>query len=217
MAKLTAPLLSMGAQGQIGDSIVFSKWKGIPYARQKVIPANPRTVAQQSNRTTFALLREMYKLAPATLREPWSAFASGRKFTGMNAFVGENLRVVKGDPDLSDFLGSPGARGGLPPATVAVVAGAGAGEVDVTVTPPDQLPVGWAVEEVAAAAFENQDPSGIFSAPLVAAVEPNPANPITLGGFDSAITVLAVGWVVYTKPDGSKAYSVSLSGTAVTT
>ena len=132
MAKVTAPLLSMGASGQIGKSMVLGNWRGVKYARQHVVPANPQTVAQQTNRTSFAQLREMWKLAPAVLRAPWDAFASGRKFTGMNAFVGENLRVVGKQADLSNFLGSPGARGGLPPQGIAVAAGAASGEVTLT-------------------------------------------------------------------------------------
>jgi len=44
MSKLTGPLLSFGARGQIGKAMVTSTWKGVPYARQYVVPANPQTV-----------------------------------------------------------------------------------------------------------------------------------------------------------------------------
>ena len=57
MAKLTGPLLSFGATGQIAKTMVVGTWRGIDYARQYVVPANPRTTAQQANRTRFALLR----------------------------------------------------------------------------------------------------------------------------------------------------------------
>ena len=100
MAKISAPLLSMGATGSIGDAITFGTWRGISYARQKVTPANPRTAAQQANRQRFALLREMWKLAPAVLRAPWTAFAAGRPFTDMNKFVGENVRTLNGQMDV---------------------------------------------------------------------------------------------------------------------
>lgn len=215
MAKISAPLLSMGARGTIGKSVTFAKWRGVDYARQRVIPANPRTVAQQANRTRFAFLREAYKLAPAAVRAPWDAFAAGRPFTGVNKFVGENNRLLVGKIDLADMLTSPGARGGLPPAGVVAATGASEGEITVTVTAPDQLPVGWAVDSVGAAALVDQDPTGIFAGPFVAGTEENPATPIVLGGFTAAAELMAFGWVIYEKPDGSLAYSVSVSDAAV--
>lgn len=215
MAKISAPLLSMGARGTIGKSVTFAKWRGVDYARQRVIPANPRTVAQQANRTRFAFLREGYKLAPTAVRAPWDAFAAGRPFTGMNKFVGENNRLLIGKTDLADMIASPGARGGLPPAGVVAATGAAPGEVTVTVTPPDQLPEGWTVDSVAAAAVLDADPTGLFAGPFVAATEANPATPIVLGGFADGAEVMAFGWVVYEKPDGSLAYSVSVSDAAV--
>ena len=214
MAKISAPLLSMGARGTIGKSVTFAKWRGVDYARQRVIPANPRTTAQQANRTRFAFLREAYKLAPTAVRAPWDAFAAGRPFTGVNKFVGENNRLLVGEVDLSAALMSPGARGGLPPAGVVAATGAGSGEVIVTVTPPSQLPEGWTVSMVAAAAVPDQDPTGIFTGPFVADTEVNPATPISLTGFGSAENLMTFGWVVYEKPDGSLAYSVSVSDAA---
>src|SRR5690606_16143033 len=136
MAKLTGPLLSFGARGQIGKAMVTAKWRGVDYARQYVIPANPRTTAQQANRTRFAFLREMWKLAPAVVVEPWTAFAAGRPFTNMNKFVGENNRVLNGESDLQNFIGSPGARGGLPPQALSATTGNSAGEIDVAITVP---------------------------------------------------------------------------------
>lgn len=50
MAKLKAPLMSLGAAGAIGKTIVFFPWKGINAAREYVIPANPKTTAQNTQR-----------------------------------------------------------------------------------------------------------------------------------------------------------------------
>src|SRR3546814_4148752 len=79
MAKTTAPLLSFGADGQIAKTMVYSKWKGIPYVRRHVVPANPQTVAQQLTRTTFSKLREMWKIAPAIAPLQRDNFAIGRR------------------------------------------------------------------------------------------------------------------------------------------
>jgi len=51
MAKLKAPLLSLGATGAIGKSIVFFNWKGLDVAREYVIPSNPRSTAQVTQRS----------------------------------------------------------------------------------------------------------------------------------------------------------------------
>lgn len=210
MAKVSAPLLSMGARGSIGKSLVSASWRGVKYMRQHVVPANPRTTAQQANRTRFALLREMYKLAPAAVRAPWDRFAQGRPFTGSNKFVGENNRLLVGQPDFAMAVMSPGAAGGLPPAGVSSAPGSNPGEVVVTVTAPTQLPDGWSIVEAAAAAFPEQDPIGIFAGPFVAGTDPTSTYAITLAGFTAGEALATFGWIVYEKPDGSLAYSVSL-------
>src|SRR3546814_18679316 len=107
MAKVNGPFLSFGGRGQIGKAMVAAKWCGVQYVREYVVPANPRSVAQQAVRTLFAYLREMWKLAPSETILAWNAFAKGRPFTGMNKFVGENERVRKGETKLANFIGNP--------------------------------------------------------------------------------------------------------------
>lgn len=50
MAKLKAPLLSLGASASIGKSLVFFNWKGINAVREYVVPSNPRTALQVTQR-----------------------------------------------------------------------------------------------------------------------------------------------------------------------
>src|SRR3989304_2004372 len=50
MAKLNAPLMSFSASGQIAKALVFSTWKGLNIARQFVVPANPKTTPQTTQR-----------------------------------------------------------------------------------------------------------------------------------------------------------------------
>lgn len=50
MAKLKAPLLSLGAAGQIGKALVFFGWKGLDVVREYIIPSNPRTALQTTQR-----------------------------------------------------------------------------------------------------------------------------------------------------------------------
>ena len=50
MAKLKAPLFSFGASGKLADALVYFGWKGINVVRQYVIPANPKTALQTTQR-----------------------------------------------------------------------------------------------------------------------------------------------------------------------
>lgn len=213
MAKINGPLLSLGGKGQIGKAVVFSSWKGIKTARQYVIPANPRTTAQQANRTRFAFLREVFKLAPTEVRAPFASFVEGRPLTPDNKFVGENNRLLVGETDLQAMVMSPGAKGGLPPVSVSAATGGSAGEIAVTIVGPDQLPVGWTIVSCDACAVVDQDPVGIFSGPFVAGSDSTDPYVVTLAGMGSGVACVAFGWVVYEKPNGDLAYSVSLADT----
>src|SRR4051812_13108228 len=168
MAKLTGALLSFGARGQIGKTLVVSKWKGIPYARQHVVPANPRTTAQQTNRRIFAFLRELFKRAPAAITGPFDAFASGRPLTGMNKFVGENTRVLQGETGLDNLIISPGARGGLPPITFTATDSVTANQIDVSMSAP-AAPTGWTCVGAVAVAVPDQAPDGIYEGTIYSA------------------------------------------------
>lgn len=209
MAKLTGPLLSFGARGSIGKTLVASSWRGVPYARQHVVPSNPQTTDQTAIRTLFAYLREMWKLAPAEVFATWDAFAQGRPFTGMNKFVGENVRVLKYEANMNNFIGSPGSRGGLPPTAFAAVAGGAAGEIDWTMTEPT-APSGWTISKAVAVAFPDADPTTIFSGPFVQSTDAATPFAGTLTGLPAATNCQVSGWLVWTKPDGKLAYSVGL-------
>jgi len=50
MARLTGPLLSLTARKTIADTVTYLLSRGISVARQRVIPANPNTTAQQTAR-----------------------------------------------------------------------------------------------------------------------------------------------------------------------
>lgn len=213
MAKVVAPLLAMSASGQIGKSMVFGDWRGIKYARQYVVPANPNSAAQQTSRTTFATLREMWKLLPTLGRAPWDAFATGRPFLGLNSFIGENQRVVRGDANFQDFIGSPGARGGIPPTSVVVATGVATGEIDVQFTNPTP-PTGWTLDATVAVGFPDQDPAVVFGGPLVTGEDAATQGDVTLAGFGSATLTVAAGFLRWTKPDGATAYSVGITGNA---
>jgi hypothetical protein len=50
MAKLNAPLFSFKASGKLAGALVYFPWKGLNVVRQYVIPSNPKSTAQTTQR-----------------------------------------------------------------------------------------------------------------------------------------------------------------------
>lgn len=50
MAKLKGPLFSLGATQKLGNALVFFGWKGLNVVREYVIPANPKSAGQSTQR-----------------------------------------------------------------------------------------------------------------------------------------------------------------------
>lgn len=210
MAKTRAPLLSFGASGQIGKTAVYAKWRGVPYVRERVIPANPRTTAQTANRNRFAAMRELWKIAPSGAREPWDAYATGRPFTGMNAYVGENNRALVGESTMAEFIASPGAGGGFPAEAMDASTGAGSGVIDVAFTMPS-VPDGWSPTAAAAVAFLAFDPTDrVMGQMFLETAEADPWE-LSFENLEPAEEYLIGGWVVWEKPNGRPAYSVGIT------
>lgn len=105
MAKLKAPLLSLGASGQLAKTLVASSWKGIKYMREYVVPSNPNTAAQQAQRTTFSAAVHAWQnyLTNAPLITGWnvSALLSPTPMSGFNAACSALCRVLSADPNAS--------------------------------------------------------------------------------------------------------------------
>ncbi len=90
MARLTAPLLSLDASGSIFGTVVYSKWKGLNYARLSVIPYNPKSDYQSGIRETirFGVMyftKGSYIGAPA--KTWWNTYAEGTNMSGINRFM----------------------------------------------------------------------------------------------------------------------------------
>jgi hypothetical protein len=91
MAKVTGPLFSITASGQIAKSLVYMTWKGIADVRKYVIPANPKTALQTIQR---AILHAAVDLWHSTVwiaadKTAWNLLASiqAAVMSGFNAFV----------------------------------------------------------------------------------------------------------------------------------
>src|SRR3989304_85983 len=121
MAKLKAPLLSFGASGKLADTLVYFPWKGLAVVRSYVIPANPNSAGQQTQR---GILTESVASWHALGLDDddvtaWNRYAASRPTpqSGFNAFVKDfvDLRVsgvILADTDMCYNGGPVGAREG---------------------------------------------------------------------------------------------------------
>lgn len=88
MPKWKSPLFS-DIRNAIGDNVVFSQWKGRPFFRSYVIPANPNTKKQQCNRVnnTDIIKRFQGLMADPDVKAAWNASALPYLISGYNLFT----------------------------------------------------------------------------------------------------------------------------------
>jgi len=91
MVKVSAPCLSLGASGKLGGAIVFSNWKGRPYVRELVRPANPRSGGQVGVRAMFKFLSQRWTDVPSGKQASWEDRADDSIISAFNAFMGYNM------------------------------------------------------------------------------------------------------------------------------
>lgn len=209
MAKPTGPLLSLGASGTIAKTLTYSKWKGRPYIRTRVIPANPQTTEQTKTRNAFSWASDQWKNAPTLGRSPWNRFAQGQVLSGRNAFIGRQTNALRAVTVVDTWIGSPGAKGGLAPSTVVLTPAALQMTVDVTAPTP---PTGWTLTSAVVALLEQQDPqtdTGINMAVLEDLAAP---FSLVFTGLEAATVYVASAWLQWLKPDASIAYGASVNG-----
>ena len=86
-----------GVANKIGN-VVGSSWKGIATLRSLPLSvANPRTVAQRTNRNSFAMFSKLGSDVLATVCQPlWNRDA--KQMSGFNAYVMNNKRAYDEDP-----------------------------------------------------------------------------------------------------------------------
>ncbi len=90
MTRVQGPMFSVTASGTIGDAITFSNWKGLPYVRSRVIPANPQTADQISIRGIMTSAVSKWQdaaVVPAASKLSWDYYASGTGMSGFNRYV----------------------------------------------------------------------------------------------------------------------------------
>lgn len=175
MAKLDAPLFSFGARGKLANSLVFFPWKGINAVRKYIIPANPNTTAQDTQRGYFSDMITIIHAAMAEAANPlstldktaYSLYAAtlGPVMTWFNAAVrnGVNQRVA--------------AKKAMVFRGATVTPGAGT----VTITLRTEKKVGDANAITAASWYSGTSPSALLTI-TAATVVANVAGPDAIAG-----------------------------------
>lgn len=214
MSRITAPLLSFGASGQIAKTQVYSTWKGRPYVRRYAIPANPQSAEQTITRSLFSWLNQVYKFYPGSAISGWQEYANSLRITDRNAFIKQNLSALRGDTALTDMIISPSAKSGL--VAAGMTATGGANQIVVALTAPT-LPTGWSIVAGYAAAIKDQNPQTEAFYPVAAGSDATDPYSITLTGLEAATDYLVGGWFKYLRPDGTNAYGQSLQTIEATT
>lgn len=89
--KVTGPGLSISASGKLAGVLVASTWKGRPYMRQLVTPANPKSGGQVGTRSMFAYLGANWANLTAGEQATWESLGEDLKASPFNAFVKYNM------------------------------------------------------------------------------------------------------------------------------
>lgn len=111
MARVTGPLMSIEASGTYAKTLVYAKWKGRSYCRERVIPNNPRSALQTAVRAMMAYASNRWASIPALDQASWEEGALALEISPFNLFVKTALDRWQLTEAPSDNA-TPGAGGG---------------------------------------------------------------------------------------------------------
>jgi hypothetical protein len=127
MGRVVGSILG-NVNGKVGN-IVGASWKGVPYFRALVIPANPQTAAQTDQRTKFASIVSVGTQILSTIVQPYWDFRY-KKQSGFNGFCQANLNAMADEYDPELFIMSQGSL--EPLVTPTAVYNAGNGRITIS-------------------------------------------------------------------------------------
>ena len=90
MPRVTGPLFSLDARNTLARTIVYSAWKGLNYARLRVVPYNPKSDYQDGIRDTLTwgvLYFTKGSYVAAAQKTWWNTYAEGTNMSGFNRFM----------------------------------------------------------------------------------------------------------------------------------
>ena len=92
MVRVYGPMMSLDASGSLAQAIVFSKWKGRNYVRERVIPANPKSGGQRGMRAMLKFLAQNWTNVGDSPQASWEARADAASISPFNAFTSYNQK-----------------------------------------------------------------------------------------------------------------------------
>lgn len=95
MATVRGGGFSLRAKGAIAKTIVYASWKGRPYMRVLVKPAQPRTSGQRSTRAVMGSSAPLFRTLTTTQQAVWATNAKTGNITPVNAFARYNIKYRK--------------------------------------------------------------------------------------------------------------------------
>jgi len=90
MTKVNGPAFSLDASGTLAGTLVFSKWKGRNYIRERVIPSNPKSGGQVGVRAMFKFLAQNWQNLTAGNQATWEDRGEDLIASPFNAFMSLN-------------------------------------------------------------------------------------------------------------------------------
>lgn len=106
MARITFSPIMVEASGKVGDA-VFSRWKGIPYIRSRVTPANPQTEDQMAQRNALKHTLTLWQSIKTWAKAVWNLSASGYAMSGYNRHMDVNIPHTKDSEAHQTTLANP--------------------------------------------------------------------------------------------------------------
>jgi len=108
MPRVTGPLMSLAASQTLGDTLVFSQWKGRYYVRLRVTPYNPKSDYQTGIRATLSkgvLYFTKGTYIAAGEKTWWNVYGEAEKppVSGFNRFM-RAFVALNYDADSGTFL-----------------------------------------------------------------------------------------------------------------
>lgn len=132
MAKTQAGLLSMGATGSIGGIMTFASWKGRPYVRRLVVPANPNSAAQRAIRAFMSWGSKEWAQLTAPEQATWNAAAVQQNYLPFNAFISRGQSNVVQDLGFQSEDPAPAAAAADEPTMPSATGGKGQSTIEWT-------------------------------------------------------------------------------------
>lgn len=134
MARVQAPLMSLSASGTLASAITFSSWKGRPYVRTRVVPANPRTGLQTGMRAGITVAPQIWNdHFDAAMRAAWNAGVGAEAISGFNLMCRQGQQNIRNNYGPAGVYPSTGCAG-TPAAPVGPAAAQDGVDMDLTWT-----------------------------------------------------------------------------------